>query len=418
MPAPDGGVCHQHQARKSPSREIKKVWLDDSNSSRATLSLIGDGSASFGSLPPTPFHVPQFTSTPGKATTETRAHSLSRDSDSLAGPNDQTEVFPTDFGWSLPPTTPVPSVLGSQPVGGSMYAPLFPLTIGAGGATLNSAQAEELYMLSSECRLLSIGLAHGFCQLSGEEAASRLQALAATQEILCKPQGDASNAWKESYVPLLMHITKFYAKLGMYRGDANKDMTDKAMEIWTCIQATATALDMTPDAHLGLALFLLGRLPMISPGLSFWQDIPLSLACGPEAITFQKKASTSCSTPLALDDSGDAQSNTKASLPLAQMGQAMPRSHRMVPNKNSPEEPGKTVPLITVDFEKALPLKHSSPVKTTCLTQESTADVEFPKKPQKDDSDSEQSTSTESSIEEETEIEPVGSSSGDVSGGD
>ena len=119
---------------------------------------------------------------------EARVRSLSRDSHSLAGPHDQMEVFPTDFGQSLPPTTPVPSISGSQPVGGSVYAPLFPLTIGRGGGTLNSAQADELYTLSSECRLLSIGLVRGFCQLSGEEAASRLQALAAAQEILCKPQ--------------------------------------------------------------------------------------------------------------------------------------------------------------------------------------------------------------------------------------
>ena len=117
---------------------------------------------------------------------EARARSLSRDSDSLAGPHDQMEVFPTDFRWSLPPTTPIPSVSGSQPVGSSVYAPLFPLTIGTGGTTLNSAQAEELYTLASECRLLSISLAHGFCQLSGEEAVSRLQALAAAQEILHK----------------------------------------------------------------------------------------------------------------------------------------------------------------------------------------------------------------------------------------
>ena len=240
-----------------PSCKIKKARLDDSNSSGATLSLIGDGSASFGSIAPTPFCVPQFTSTPGKATMEARAHLLSRDSDSLAGPHDQTEVFPTVFGRSLPPTTPVPSVSGSRPVGSSVYAPPFPLTIGMGGATLNSTQAEELYMLASECRLLSIGLARGFCQLSGEEAASRLQALDITQEILCKPQGDASNAWEESYAPLLVHVMKFDAKLGTYLGDANKDMTDKAMEIWTRIQAVATALDMTPDAHLGLALFLL-----------------------------------------------------------------------------------------------------------------------------------------------------------------
>ena len=52
------------------------------------------------------------------------------------------------------------------------------------------------------------------------------------------------------------------------------------------------------------------------------------------------------------------------------------------------------------------------------LTQESTADIEFPKKPQKDDSDSKQSTSSESSIEEEAEIEPAGSGSEDVSAGD
>ena len=257
MPAPQGGVCHQHQVSKSPSCKIKKAWLDDSNSSGATLSLIGDGSASFGSLAPTPFGMPQFTSTPGKTTTEARVCSLSRDSDSLAGPHGQMEVFPTDFGQSLPPTTPVPSVSGSQLVGSSMYAPPFPPIIGTGGATLNSIQAEELYMLASECRLLSIGLACGFCQLSGEEAASRLQALATTQEILCKPQGNASNTWKESHMPLLAHVMKFYAKLGMYLGDANKDMMDKAKEIWMCIQAVAMALDMAPDAHIRLTLFLL-----------------------------------------------------------------------------------------------------------------------------------------------------------------
>ena len=60
--------------------------------------------------------------------------------------------------------------------------------------------------------------------------------------------------------------------------------------------------------------------------------------------------------------------------------------------------------LRTADFEKALLSKHSSLVKTMRLTQESTADVEFPKKPQKDDSNSEQSTSSESSAEEEAEI--------------
>ena len=203
--------------------------------------------------------LPQLPSTsmPRKTTTKARVCSLSRDSDSLAGPHDQMEVFPMDFRQPLPPPTPIPSISGSQPVGGSVYAPLFPLTISAGGATLNLAQAEELYMLASECRLLSIGLARGFCQLSGEEAASRLQALTTTQEILRKPQGDTSNAWEESYTPLLMHITKFDAKLGTYLDDANKDMTDKAMEIWMRIQAMATTLDMTPNVYLGLALFLL-----------------------------------------------------------------------------------------------------------------------------------------------------------------
>ena len=112
-------------------------------------------------------------------------------------------------------------------------------------------------MFTSECRLLSVGLARGFCQLSGEEAVSRLQALATTQEILRKPQGDVNNAWEETHVPLLVHITEFNAKLGTYLGDANKDMTDKAEEIWTCIQAMAKASDMAPDAHLGLMLFLL-----------------------------------------------------------------------------------------------------------------------------------------------------------------
>ena len=233
------------------------MLLDDSNSSRATLSLIKDGSASFGSLAPTPFRAPQFTSMPGKAMTEVRVHSLTRDSDLLADHHDQTEVFPMDFGQSLPPTMPIPSISGSQPVGGSVYVPLFPLTIGTGGATLSSAQAEELYMLASKCRLLSICLACSFCQLSGEEAASRLQALATTQEILHKPQGDTSNTWEESYAPLLAHVMKLDAKLGTYLGDANKDMMDKAMEIWMHIQAMATASDMTPNVHLGLTLFLL-----------------------------------------------------------------------------------------------------------------------------------------------------------------
>ena len=106
---------------------------------------------------------------------------------------------------------------------------------------MNSAQVEELYMLASKCRLLSIGLLRSFCQLSGEEAAGRLQTLAATQEILRKPQGNTSNAWEESHIPLLVHITKVDAKLGTYLGDANKDMMDKAKEIWTHIQAMATA---------------------------------------------------------------------------------------------------------------------------------------------------------------------------------
>ena len=58
-------------------------------------------------------------------------------------------------------------------------------------------------------------------------------------------------------MPLLVHVMKFDAKLGTYLGDANKDMMDKAKEIWTCIQAMAMALDMSPDMHLGLTLFLL-----------------------------------------------------------------------------------------------------------------------------------------------------------------
>ena len=185
-----------------------------------------------------------------------------------------------------------------------------------------------------------------------------------------------------------------------------------------CIQAVATASDMAPNVHLRLTLFLLDQLPVISLGLSFQQDIPFSLAHGPEAITFQKRAGTSRSTPPAPDNSGDAKSNTKATLPAVQVGQAMLRSRGMVPNKNSPDGPGKPVPQITADFEKAPPLKHSSLVKTMQLTQESTADVEFPHKPQKDDSNSEQSTSSESGTKEEAEIEPVGSGGEDVSGGD
>ena len=357
MPAPEGRVHHQCPVSRSPSHETKKVWLDDSNSSGATLSLIGDGSASFKSLAPTPVCMPQFTSTPGKATTEARACSLSRDRDSLTGPHDQTEVFLTDFGWPLPPPTPIPSIPGSQPVGGSVYAPPLPLTIDAGSTTLNSAQVEELYTLASECRLLSIRLACGFCQLSGEEAVSRLQALTTAQEILHKPQRDPCNAWEESYVPLIVHVTKLDAKLGMYLDDANKDMTDKAMEIWMRIQAMAMASDMTPNVHLGLALFLLDRLSVISLGLSFWQDIPFSLALGPKAITFQRRASTSRSIPPVPNDLGAAQSNSRASLPLAQAGQATLRSLE----RNFLDEPEKLAP---VDFKKAPPLKHSSPLKS------------------------------------------------------
>ena len=47
MPAPQGGVHHQCQAGRSPSHKIKKAQLDDSNSSGANLSLIGDRRASF-----------------------------------------------------------------------------------------------------------------------------------------------------------------------------------------------------------------------------------------------------------------------------------------------------------------------------------------------------------------------------------
>ena len=186
---------------------------------------------------------------------------------------------------------------------------------------------------------------------SGEEAVSRLQ-------ILRKPQGDPSNAWEASYAPLLIHITKFDAKLGTYLDDANKDMTDKAMEIWTRIQAMATASDMTPNVHLRLALFLLDQLLVVSPGLSFQQDIPFSLALGPKAITFQRRANTSCSIPPAPDDLGDAQSNSKASLPLTQVGQATPRSLK----RNFPDKPEKPA---AADFETAPPLKHSSLVKIT-----------------------------------------------------
>ena len=100
---------------------------------------------------------------------------------------------------------------------------------------------------------------------------------------------------------------------------------------------------------------------MISPGLSFWQDIPFSLALGPKAITLQRRASTSRSIPPALDDLGDAKSNSMASLLPAQVGQATPRSHE----KNSPDKPGKPTPQIIADFEKPPPLKHSSLVKTT-----------------------------------------------------
>ena len=121
-------------------------------------------------------------------------------------------------------------------------------------------------------------------------------------------------------MPLLMHLTEFDAKLGMYLGDANKDMTDKAEEIWMHIQAMATASDMAPDAHLVLMSFMLEQLLVISPGLSFRQDIPFSLALRPKVITFQRRAGTSRSIPPAPDDLGDAQSNSKASLPLARGG--------------------------------------------------------------------------------------------------
>ena len=125
------------------------------------------------------------------------------------------------------------------------------------------------------------------------------------------------------------------------------------------------ASDMAPNVHIRLTLFLLDRLPVISPGLSFQQDIPFSLVHGPRAITFQNRAGTSLSTPPAPDNLGDAQSNTKASLSPAQVGKAMPRSCGVVPNKNFLDKPGKPAPQITTDFEKAPLSKHFSPAKTT-----------------------------------------------------
>ena len=70
-------------------------------------------------------------------------------------------------------------------------------------------------------------------------------------------------------MPLLAHVMEFDTKLGMYLGDTNKDMTDKAGENRTRIQAMVTASDMAPDTHLRLTLFLLDQLPVISLGLSF-----------------------------------------------------------------------------------------------------------------------------------------------------
>ena len=51
MPAPQGGVRHQCQASKSPSHEIKKAWLDDSNSSGQLSPLLGTEAHSSEALP-------------------------------------------------------------------------------------------------------------------------------------------------------------------------------------------------------------------------------------------------------------------------------------------------------------------------------------------------------------------------------
>ena len=112
MPAPQGGVCHQCQASKSPSSKIKKAWLDDSSSSGATLSLIRDGSTSFRSLTPTPFHTPQFTSMPGKATTKARVCSLSRDSNHWLAPMIRRKSSQWTSGGHFLPLHPFPASQG------------------------------------------------------------------------------------------------------------------------------------------------------------------------------------------------------------------------------------------------------------------------------------------------------------------
>ena len=66
MPAPQGGVCHQHQVSKSPSCKIKKAWLDDSNSSEATLSLIRMEAHPLEALPQPPSACPNSPPHPGR----------------------------------------------------------------------------------------------------------------------------------------------------------------------------------------------------------------------------------------------------------------------------------------------------------------------------------------------------------------
>ena len=66
MPVPQGGVCHQHQVSKSPSCKIKKAWLDDSNSSGTTLSLIRTEAHPLEALPQPPLACPNSPPCPGR----------------------------------------------------------------------------------------------------------------------------------------------------------------------------------------------------------------------------------------------------------------------------------------------------------------------------------------------------------------
>ena len=98
------------RANLPAAKSKRHGWMTPT--AQGQLSPIRDGSTLFRSLTPTPIRVPQFTSTSGKAKTKARVHSLSRDSDSLAGPMIRWKSSHRTLGGHFLPLHPFPASQG------------------------------------------------------------------------------------------------------------------------------------------------------------------------------------------------------------------------------------------------------------------------------------------------------------------